>query len=260
MRLKLIPPDEASRLRSLIPAKKKTIAKLRCEAAAAFAKFQSGQQEALLDEWPAQEFSRLIEDITPTSYVELWEKSGGSLCEGGRMIALKNDPIWSRLSRYGLPYPPFDAYDVMWLKHIDRAEAERLGLITRSQKIQPQPRNWDEDVQRIRHVPPSKGNMSEEIKLAVVPSTPVEQASAALTQTESEQLRGHASLLMIGGTVAFIGGIVLALAGHNTAPAADPAVDHPSVLPVIGFGLISLGLFLHLIAQLVLIRAALAKK
>ena len=102
--------------------------------------------------------------------------------------------------------------------------------------------------------------MSEEIKLAVVPSTPVEQASAALTQTESEQLRGHASLLMIGGTVAFIGGIVLALAGHNTAPAADPAVDHPSVLPVIGFGLISLGLFLHLIAQLVLIRAALAKK
>ncbi len=131
-------------------AKKKKIAKLKIVAKKGFDYYQGAQQEYALDEWPAQEFFRCINDITPVSYVELWENAGGKLLEGGRMIALKNDPIWSRISRFGLPYPPFDEYDVMWIRDVDRTETERLGLIARNQKIQPQIRNWADDEKHIR--------------------------------------------------------------------------------------------------------------
>ena len=131
-------------------AKKKKLAELRLAAKLAFRNYQAGQISVILDEWPGQEFFRCIQDITPVSYVELWENAGGKLLEGGRMIALKNEPIWLRVSRFGLPYPPFDEYDVMWIRDVDRTEAERLGLISRSQKIQPQIRNWADDEKCIR--------------------------------------------------------------------------------------------------------------
>ena len=149
MRLKLIPPDEARLLRKLQPAKKKTMDELRREAKQAFQHHQESQQEVILDEWPAQEFSRVIHDVTPVSYSELWEKSGVKFFEGGRMIALKNDPIWVKISQFGLPYPPFDEYNVMWTQEVDRSEAERLGLVSRKQKVQPQIRNWEEDKKQI---------------------------------------------------------------------------------------------------------------
>lgn len=149
MRLKLISPDEARLLRKFQPAKKKKIDELRQEAEGAFRHHQESQQEIFLDEFPAVEFIQCIQDIAPVSYIEIWEAAGGKLLEGGRMIALKNDPIWSKISKFGLPYPPFDEYDVMWTQEVDRTEAERLGLISRNQKVQPQIRNWEEDKKQI---------------------------------------------------------------------------------------------------------------
>jgi hypothetical protein len=45
------------------------------------------------------------------------------------MIALKNDPIWTAISSFGLPYPPYDFNSGMWVRDVSREEAEDLGLI-----------------------------------------------------------------------------------------------------------------------------------
>ena len=45
------------------------------------------------------------------------------------MIALKNDPVWTALSRFGRPWPPFDYDSGMGIADIDRETAETLGLL-----------------------------------------------------------------------------------------------------------------------------------
>lgn len=82
----------------------------------------------ILDDWPAQELVRLFERIAKRDWVSRWTAAGGQL-HGGRMIALKTDPIWAAISRFGEPYPPFDYGSGMGLRDIDREEAEGLGLI-----------------------------------------------------------------------------------------------------------------------------------
>jgi hypothetical protein len=67
----------------------------------------------------------------------LWQENGGSFYGGGRMIARKDDPIWTAISRFGHPYPPFDFNSGMWVKPVGRGEAIRLGVITASDKVQP---------------------------------------------------------------------------------------------------------------------------
>lgn len=71
--------------------------------------------------------------------------SGGSLAtlansdySAGRMIALKDDPIWTEISAFGLPYAPFDYNSGMDLRDIDRDEAEALGLLDSGDVVQPE--------------------------------------------------------------------------------------------------------------------------
>ena len=52
------------------------------------------------------------------------------------MIALKDDPIWTEISAFGTPYPPFDFRSGMWVRDVSRAEAERLGLLAPGQKVE----------------------------------------------------------------------------------------------------------------------------
>lgn len=56
-----------------------------------------------------------------------WTDAGGKLYDG-RMIALKTDPIWSAISDYGVPYPPFEFHDVMGTQDIGRKESIALGF------------------------------------------------------------------------------------------------------------------------------------
>ncbi len=103
----------------------------------------------MLEMWPAQEWFKCIDENFPTDYAQLWISSGGRIFSG-KMIALKDDPIWSRVSKFGLPYPPFDEYDAMWVRDVDRDEAERLGIISRKQALRPDVRNWVEDKKQIQ--------------------------------------------------------------------------------------------------------------
>lgn len=116
------------------------------DAARGYGWDQQGQQPDVLDEWPAQE---LFRDFAPSearnerNWTARWIKAGGEFY-AGRMIALKNDPIWSRLGSSELfddgldnPYPPFAFNSGMGVRDIGRDEAEELGLLAPNQEVFP---------------------------------------------------------------------------------------------------------------------------
>ncbi len=83
--------------------------------------------------FPAQEFLRVeARKAQRKDWPERWRKAGGKIF-GGRMIALKDDPVWVNLSVFGNPFPPFDWGSGMGVRGIDRDEAEKLGLVTREE-------------------------------------------------------------------------------------------------------------------------------
>ena len=56
-----------------------------------------------------------------------WTEAGGRIFSG-RMIALKNDPVWLRISDFGHPHPPFAFGSGMDMVDISRIDAVRLEL------------------------------------------------------------------------------------------------------------------------------------
>ena len=63
-----------------------------------------------------------------------WIANGGSIYDG-RMIALIKDPIWSRMSIFGLPYPPFDFRCPFGVFGISRKDCIALGLIKENKSL-----------------------------------------------------------------------------------------------------------------------------
>ena len=105
------------------------IIQMQTDSAWGFGKFMRDQDPAALDAAPAQELFRLESRSEPRNWPLRWMNAGGQFYDGGRMIALKNDPIWEEISAFGQPYPPFDYGSGMWVRDILRPEAVRLGLI-----------------------------------------------------------------------------------------------------------------------------------
>lgn len=78
--------------------------------------------------FPAQELVRVQARENPRDWEERWARAGGRFY-GGRMIALKTDPIWTNISRFGTPWPPFDFNSGMGVEDIDFETAVELGVI-----------------------------------------------------------------------------------------------------------------------------------
>jgi hypothetical protein len=109
-------------------------------AARGFGKWAADMDPITLDLWPAQELVRIMGRKTPrTDWQRRFAEAGGTLYDGGRMIALKTDPVWRKLSRFGVPYPPYDYGSGMGVMDVDRDEAVRLKLITETQELTPEP-------------------------------------------------------------------------------------------------------------------------
>lgn len=78
--------------------------------------------------FPAQELVRVEPRRFPRNWPAIWQAHGGTL-HRGRMVALKDDPVWLRISRFGHPYPPFDFNSGMGVEDVSRDEAVDLGVI-----------------------------------------------------------------------------------------------------------------------------------
>ena len=90
----------------------------------------SGMSPGAFAAFPAQEFKRTHHrKAQRQDWPERWRKAGGKVY-GGRMIALKTDPVWERLSVFGNPFPPFDWGSGMGVVDVDRKTAIELGLVT----------------------------------------------------------------------------------------------------------------------------------
>jgi hypothetical protein len=101
-----------------------------------FARWKMDNDADVLDAYPAQELIREETRRVPRDWETIWTAKGGRLLDG-RMVALKTDSIWTKISAFGTPWPPFDYGSGMGLQDLDRDEAEALGLLRKGDIIQP---------------------------------------------------------------------------------------------------------------------------
>jgi hypothetical protein len=128
----LIPADDAleGTLQDITSeARLDLIFRTQMQQARGFAYWKRGQKKNILDAFPAQELIRVEPRKEPRDWQVRWVEAGGEFHDS-RMVALKTDPIWTRISRFGTPWPPFDFNSGMGLREIDRDEAVRLGVMT----------------------------------------------------------------------------------------------------------------------------------
>ena len=97
---------------------------------------QYRQQLDTADAFPALELDRLESRKVPREWEERWAAAGGELY-GGRMVALKGDPVWAALGEgaggyddtLGNAYPPFAFNSGMWTFDVGYDEAVELGVL-----------------------------------------------------------------------------------------------------------------------------------
>ena len=99
----------------------------------------------VVNAFPALELVRFEERNVPRDWEQRWReaarasgdlKAYAALADGGRMVALKNSPIWDSLGDSDLfadgldnPYPPFAFNSGMWTQDVSYDEAVELGLL-----------------------------------------------------------------------------------------------------------------------------------
>jgi hypothetical protein len=91
----------------------------------------------VIDVWPAAELFGIQTPLNfPRDWAAAWIKAGGRL-RAGRMIALKDDPVWARLSDFGLPFPPFGMESGMWTRDIEMHVAVELEICESTDEVSP---------------------------------------------------------------------------------------------------------------------------
>ena len=96
-----------------------------------YVRYLEGTSEGALAAFPCQEFLRVERrKAERTTWRTRWERAGGRFYAGDRMIALKTDPVWTNLSAFHHPWPPFDFNSGMGLRDVGRREAIRYGVIS----------------------------------------------------------------------------------------------------------------------------------
>ncbi len=129
-------------------------------AAQGYGDFLQGQSDGALAAFPAQELFRAEDREEPRDWQERWSEAGGQFYDG-RMIATKDDPVWEDISAFGTPWPPFDFNSGMWVRDIDRAEAEQLGVIEQGEVVKPTAEDFNATLQA------SVANLDPEMKKAL---------------------------------------------------------------------------------------------
>ena len=95
-----------------------------------YVRYLEGTSEGALAAFPCQEFLRVERrKAERTTWRTRWERAGGKFF-ADRMIALKTDQVWTNLSAFHHPWPPFDFNSGMGLRDVGRREAIRYGVIS----------------------------------------------------------------------------------------------------------------------------------
>lgn len=122
---------------------------VQSQRAEGYASYLGDMEPGALDEFPAQELVRLEDRKMKRHWHERWRGAGGKVYPGsgldgreGRLVALKGDPIWSRINRFGTPWPPFDFGTGTWVADVSRADAEGLGLLKSGDQVSATPEDF----------------------------------------------------------------------------------------------------------------------
>lgn len=135
------------------------IVRTNTEMAQGFGNWFRAQDPDALDAWPAQELYRIEQKRQPRQWGQRWNNAiselGGEtsakpvadpMAQSG-MFAVKNDGIWTAISAFGLPYPPFDFNSGMWVRDISRSEAISLGILSPGDPApEPDQRGFNDDL------------------------------------------------------------------------------------------------------------------
>ncbi len=131
----IVPPAEAGSLQDLSSASRINLI-LNTQAQLAFGRGQKIEGELTADEYPAWELVRIEARATERGDWDARFVEAGGVALGGRMIALKHDPVWEDLGSAALfndaldtDHPPFAFNSGMGWQPVDRAECVRLGLV-----------------------------------------------------------------------------------------------------------------------------------
>ena len=115
-----------------------------------YGRWQSAQDETELDVNPAWELVRFVDAEKPRDWEARWASAieattteGATLPGSGRMVALKNHPVWQALGdgaggyedTLGNPWPPFAFNSGMNVVDVPREEAIELGLLGESTRV-----------------------------------------------------------------------------------------------------------------------------
>jgi hypothetical protein len=99
-----------------------------------YRQWQEGNAAA--DAFPADELFRVGRRKVSRDWHRIWDEARSTLpstsaleSSSGRLAALKNDPIWTAISDFGLPWPPFKFGSGMGVRDIDFDTAVDLGLV-----------------------------------------------------------------------------------------------------------------------------------
>ena len=108
-----------------------------------YVSWKSQQNDVSFRRAPAWQLIAAYSDCHEDEWHGRWLEMGGQFVGGGKMIALKTDEIWRRLSYFGLPWTPFKIGCGMMLRSVRWREAIEMGLELIEQ--QPETGWWDLD-------------------------------------------------------------------------------------------------------------------
>jgi hypothetical protein len=103
------------------------IISINCALRQGYARWLSSQSEISLYGIPAAEAVYMCPKPHPILWRRRWKQAGGTIRKG-RMVALRNDPVWARLSFMGLPFAPFAPECPLNTIGVNRDDAIALGL------------------------------------------------------------------------------------------------------------------------------------
>lgn len=145
-RIQFYQPEEGERgtikdLRS--DARLNLILRTNVDMAYNYGSFMQGMAEGAVDAFPGQELVRWEERQQHRDWADRWRGAGGTVYAGsgldgrGRLIARKDDPIWTAISAFGLPYPPFDFNSGVGVRDVSYEECIRLGVMEPGERVEP---------------------------------------------------------------------------------------------------------------------------